>query len=172
MKKNVLALILEATPQMRETVRGSFATPEFEVLSAANESQATDISARHRIDLLLLDLNRPLRAGWGILERLKRLNAGVPVVFLAEDQSPYEEAVGRHAGAVLQKPIRPAELAQTARRLLGMPAPGPALAARTDGEARDALAKSNEFRELQLRRYTAPYDVATPYPYRQWGINE
>lgn len=68
MKTIVLAVLVAATPHTRATINRAFRPDHFEMLLAANLFEAVVVSARHRPDLLLLDLNQPLHKGWGIFE--------------------------------------------------------------------------------------------------------
>jgi DNA-binding response OmpR family regulator len=129
-----------------------------------------DLSTRHHIDLLLLDLSQPLRTGSKIFERLRTLHTHVPVVTLTEHKAAYEQAVADRPCVVLQKPFDVAALTHAVHSLLGMPSPGDALPAKPDEGFREVTTESDDFREKLLRRYTAPYQL--PSPHRQWGINE
>lgn len=171
MKKTVLALWVGVTPLTKATISRAFKPNDFEILWAGNESEAVKASTRHHFDLLLLELNQPLRAGRGIVERLRTLNAGVPVVILTEYKSAYEEAVADQAGAVLQKPFNVAALAHAINGLLGNSSSSNlAPTANQAADQRDLTAQSNHFREMLHQRYTTPFVSGTPY--QRWGINE
>ena len=57
MKKTVLALLLDATPLTRAVISRAFKPADFDVMWAANVPDAMDLSTRHHVDLLLLDLD-------------------------------------------------------------------------------------------------------------------
>lgn len=170
MKKQVLALLMDVAPPTRATISRAFEPADFDVMWAANVSEAMDLSMRHHVDLLLLDLSQPLRTGREIFERLKTLNFGAPVVILTEHESAYEETVANQPGAVLQKPFSVAALAYAVRSLLGMPPADVALSAKQDTGSRDSTTKSDNFREMLSQRYNAPYGLSASH--RDWGINE
>src|SRR5438874_13379558 len=124
MKKTILALLMDVAPLTRATIGRAFNPADFEVLWAANVSETMQLSTRHHVDLLLLDLNQPLPTGRGIFGRLTSLNRGAPVVILTEHKAEHEETVADQAGAVLQKPFSVAALVHTINPLLGKPLSG------------------------------------------------
>ncbi|HXT40800.1 MAG TPA: hypothetical protein VN887_12375, partial [Candidatus Angelobacter sp.] len=63
MKRKVLAVLVNVTPLTRAIISRAFKPTDFEVFWTANLSEAVEVSTRHHVDLLLLDLNQPLRAG-------------------------------------------------------------------------------------------------------------
>jgi len=68
-------LIVEDHPTMREAMRMVLADEGFLVDQAANGSQALDLVASDRPDLVLLDLNIPGISGSDLLEALKASSA-------------------------------------------------------------------------------------------------
>jgi len=170
MKKKVLALLMGVAPATRATISRAFEPADFDVLWAADVSEAVALSTRHHVDLLLLDLSQPLRTGRDIFERLKTMNVGVPVVILTEHKSGYEAAVAHQPGVVFQKPFSVVALAHAVRSLLGMPPADDALSAKQGAGFRNAATKPDDFREMLYERQTAPYAMSPPW--RRWGINE
>ncbi len=169
MKTNILALLPDASLYSKAILSRTFHGDHYEVFWSATVDEALDAMMQHRIDLLVLDLNRPLRTGWGMFERLITLNHDVPVVLLTEHKAAYEEVAAAQVGAVVQKPFSPAELKQTVVRLLRQPVTGAVAAA---GHAGVAHAESNaaDFREAMHERYITPLHL--PPAQRHWGINE
>jgi len=170
MKKNLLALLPDETPHLKAILSRTFNGADYEILWIANVNEALDAMMQDRIDLLVLDLDRSLRTGWGIFERLITLNRGVPVVLLTDQRAAYEEAAAAQVGAVVQKPFSPAELKQTVVRLLNQPAPEVVVAAsHATGVAHTAI-NAADFRDNMHDRYTTPLDLLSAR--RHWGINE
>ena len=124
MKKNVLALLLDETPLTKAILSRAFKKTDYEVLWTANVNEALEALVRQRVDLLLVDLNRPLRKEWEIFERLIARNHGVPMLILTDHKSAYEEAAAEHVGAVLQKPFSSSVLVHTVTTLLDPPSSG------------------------------------------------
>ena len=170
MKFTVLAMLVAATPHTRATINRAFRPDSFEIVWTANPSEAVEASTRARPDLLLLDLNQPLRKGWGTFEDLRRVNPGAPAVVLAEHESIYDLAVANRKGAVLQKPLGVARLVETVNMLMKRPSTGAGPEGKKDARSDDAIIRADRFRAELLERCNAPY--ALPDPYRYWGINE
>jgi DNA-binding response OmpR family regulator len=170
MKKNVLALLLDETPLSKAILSRTFEQTGYEFLWTADVNEALEALVRQRVDLLLVDLNRPLRNEWEMFERLIARNHGVPILLLTEHKSAYEEAAAEHVGAVLQKPFSSTELMQAAASLLGPPSPGVAVSAHRGADLSEATAKAEEFHKMMHERYTTP--LTLPSPHRYWGINE
>jgi DNA-binding response OmpR family regulator len=176
MKKNVLALLLDVTPLTKATLSRAFEPPDFEVAWTSNVNDALKALARHRFDLLLLDLNQPLRTAWGIFERLITLSRA-PVVLLTEHKSHYEDAIANRGGVVLQKPFSADVLRHNVYDLLDLPsaAIAPAAPRKPELSEAEAAASPDDFREMLVQRYQAPYTPpppAIPAAHRYWGLNE
>jgi len=176
MKKNVLVLLLDVPPLTKATLNRAFEPPDFEITWTSNVTDACEALSRQRFDLLLLDLNRPLRTAWGILERLIPLSHHVPIALLTEQKSHYEEVIAKRGGVVLQKPFSAGVLRHTVSDLLDLPSAALAPAAPQNPELSEAeaAASSDDFREMLNQRYKAPYTLppAIPSAHRYWGLNE
>ena len=168
--KTVLTLSMVVTPQARATIGRALRPPDFELVWTANPSEAVEASARHRADLVVLDMSEPLLRGWGILAQMRSANPSVPVVVLTEHKSDYDAIIPQHAGAVLQKPVEAADLADAVNSLLKAGAAGAGPEASRDAASGLVIAESERFRAMLLQRYHAPLTV--PPSYRHWGINE
>lgn len=122
-KGTVLTLLAEANGLVRLKLTGALEQEGYGVLWAATVEEAVKAHERYHIDLLLLDLNRPLKEGCDVFERLSALNRAMPVVILTHDKSEFEQAIAERARAILQKPIRVSSLIHTMNMLLGRRAP-------------------------------------------------
>lgn len=169
-KKTVLVLLTDVRPPARAIISRALNPADFEVLWTANLSGAEEVSTRHRVDLLVLDLNGPRGAGWAIFERLATLNRGTPVIILTDHKAAYAEAVADQAGAVMQKPLSVSALGRAIDTLLGKRSPDAAVATNHEAGLGEVTTKSDDFREMLYQRYTAPYTLSSSH--RHWGINE
>ena len=88
----------------------------------ATPQEAVEACDRWHIDLVLLDLNQPLRLSWEIFERVTLHNAPAPVIILTERKTEFELTVASQVGALLEKPFSAASLVHTVNVLLGQPA--------------------------------------------------
>ena len=60
----------------------------FDVLHAFNGHQAVAIYRRIRVDIVLLDLNMPVKNGWDTFERLNSINPLLPIIITASPINP------------------------------------------------------------------------------------
>lgn len=123
-------LVVDDEPDIRLLVRFTLGLDGHEVVEARDGSEALDVVARHRPDLIVLDVMMPEVSGWDALTQLKADDdervREIPVVMLTALSSPLDRAKGGIEGAVryLAKPIAPDDLRATvADALSGEPEP-------------------------------------------------
>ena len=104
-------------------VRGSLSqvllAEGYEVTPAENGQQAVDMANLLAVDLVLLDLNMPIKNGWDTYEQLTREHPLVPVIIVTARSNQLFTALGAGAGALLEKPIDIPTLLQCIKNLLG-----------------------------------------------------
>jgi two-component system chemotaxis response regulator CheY len=115
-------LAADDSPSMRDMVRISLGSAGFEVTSAADGDEALRLAAQTTFDLVLLDVNMPVRDG---LEVTRALRAEAqyrhtPILMLTTENSPDRKREGKNAGATgwIVKPFDPAQLIATVHRVL------------------------------------------------------
>jgi CheY-like chemotaxis protein len=100
---------------------------EYEILTAADGAAGIEVAARHRPDLILMDLSLPEVDGWEATRRLKASpeTAGIPVIALTAHAMQGDEERARACGCddYLTKPIDEDQLFATLARLLGPDGP-------------------------------------------------
>lgn len=114
-------LIVDDDLAIRESMRRVMKDAHYEVLLAANGQDAIDVFRSHPVDLLIVDLNLPIRDGWYVFEELTRLDPFMPVIIITGMPNQFRSAAAVGAGALLEKPIDPAVLLTTMKDLLGEP---------------------------------------------------
>jgi len=82
----------------------------YSVKVAANGQEATDILRKHRIDLMLLDLNMPVMNGWHTFRQVVSLSPMLPVVIVTARSNLREMVLDCGADALLEKPVDMDEL--------------------------------------------------------------
>jgi two-component system, cell cycle response regulator DivK len=96
---------------------------EYEILTAADGAAGIEVAARHRPDLILMDLSLPGVDGWEATRRLKTSpgTAAIPVIALTAHAMQGDEEKARACGCddYLTKPIDEDQLFATLARLLG-----------------------------------------------------
>jgi DNA-binding response OmpR family regulator len=120
-KRTVLALLVEANGLIRLELNRALAQEHFEVLWTTTTQEAVATYNRRHIDLLLLDLNQPLRVGRVIFEPVGALNPSLPIIMVTEKRTELEQTVAERVGARLQKPFSLPALMQTIHLLLDQP---------------------------------------------------
>lgn len=91
------------------------------VLPAVNGQEALELAAATGIDLVLLDLNLPVRSGWDTFERLTNENPLLPVIIITARSNQLMTSLAAGAGALMEKPLDFPKLLRTIRALLDEP---------------------------------------------------
>ena len=139
-------LVVDDEPDIRQLVRFTLGLDGHEVVEAQDGGDALEVVARHRPDLIVLDVMMPEVSGWDALTRLKADDDSrvrhIPVVMLTALSSPMDRARGGIEGAVryLAKPIAPDDLRATVTEALAGE-PEPAQRRRAQQEALESLAR-------------------------------
>jgi two-component system, chemotaxis family, chemotaxis protein CheY len=115
-------LAADDSASMREMVRMSLGSAGFEVTSAADGDEALRLALQTVFDLVLLDVNMPVRDGFEVIRAL-RAEADyrhTPILMLTTENSPDRKREGKSAGATgwIVKPFDPAQLIATVHRVL------------------------------------------------------
>jgi two-component system chemotaxis response regulator CheY len=126
MSKVVLAVDDVAT--MRQMVASTLRDAGYEVIEAANATEALTYASEHAVDLVLADLYMPGLDGIGLIRELRALPAYrlTPMLLLTTESSPLHKMQAKQAGATgwMVKPFRPKQLLLTLERALGVSASG------------------------------------------------
>ena len=115
-------LIADDEKDVRNLVRFAFERRGFEVVEAADGSEALTIANQESPDLIILDAMMPGISGYEASRRLKKAEATkeIPIVFLSAKGQTYEVIEGLEAGAVayIVKPFAPKELVAQVQEIL------------------------------------------------------
>jgi DNA-binding NtrC family response regulator len=154
-------LLVDDERSIRESLSKILGAENYEVVLAENGQEAIEKRGAQHIDLLLLDLNMPVKNGWATLEWLAEVNPLLPVVIITgrSNQRALAETAG--ADALMEKPLDVPLLLQTVRDLLDEPMERRAQRARSRASGfRYVPRDSDQFRAMLLERFTTPY----PWP--------
>ena len=90
---------------IRESLSKILRAENYEVVLAENGQEAIEKHGAERIDLLILDLNMPVKNGWATLEWLAEINPLLPVVIITGRSN--QRALAETAGAdvLMEKPL-------------------------------------------------------------------
>ncbi|MFE2130846.1 response regulator [Streptomyces amritsarensis] len=124
-------LVVDDDPTVSEVVAGYLERAGFTVERAADGPAALEAAARHRPDLVVLDLMLPGMDGLEVCRRLRARAGGmpaVPVVMLTARGDEDDRILGLEVGAddYVTKPFSPRELVLRVRSVLRRASPPPA----------------------------------------------
>jgi two-component system, chemotaxis family, chemotaxis protein CheY len=115
-------LAADDSVSMREMVKMALGSAGFEVTSAADGEEALRLAAATSFDLVLLDVNMPVRDGFEVIRALRAepQYRHTPILMLTTENSPDRKREGKSAGATgwIVKPFDPAQLIATVHRVL------------------------------------------------------
>ena len=114
-------LITDDEPAIRAMLARILIEYGFDVVLAADGSDAIDQLRRHRFDLLLLDLMMPKLDGFAVLEKLEEAGIESPPVLVASAASPQlvQRLPSGSVAGVIGKPFDVIELVNRVRDLTG-----------------------------------------------------
>jgi len=118
-KKNVL--VVDDDASVRQSIKKVLQGAGYEVAAACDGEEAVVQFVPEQIDLVLLDLNLPLRCGWDVFERLTSRYPFVPVIIITGMPDQYRTALAAGASALMEKPIDVPALLKTMDELLAEP---------------------------------------------------
>ncbi len=119
MKKKIM--VLDDDEQIRRSLLKLLQTEGYEVRLAAEGQEALEQLGRERVDLLLLDLNLPVRSGWEIFERVTSANPLLPIIVITGKEKQVGMAMAAGVGALMEKPLSIPLLLKTITALLAEP---------------------------------------------------
>jgi len=106
-------MIAEDSGIIRAMVKSSLIDP-YQVLEAEDGKQGLEVAQKSAVDLFLLDLNMPVRDGFGLLEDLRKLPqfSKTPIIMLTTEARDDFKERGKAFGATgwVVKPVEPDRL--------------------------------------------------------------
>jgi CheY-like chemotaxis protein len=113
-------LVADDDPDLRDVVTEALAAHGFEVLEAADGRAASDLLARERVDLAVLDITMPHQNGYEVIRQLRAgpLQPDLPVVVLTGTVDERDVPSDLAADVVLTKPANLKRLVTEVRSLL------------------------------------------------------
>jgi len=110
-------LVVDDDVRSRTAVARLLAEEGYDATVAADGEEATDLLATWQPDLVLTDLHMPRLDGAGLLQRVRRLRPGTPVIIVSARGET--DATRRGAAAFFPKPLPVDALLARIRELLG-----------------------------------------------------
>jgi two-component system, cell cycle sensor histidine kinase and response regulator CckA len=114
-------LVADDDAPVRESLKRVLEETDYEVVLAADGQQTIDRFTSERIDLVILDINLPIKSGWDAFEQVTGQNPLVPVIIITGLPNRHPVALAAGAGALMEKPIEVPALLKTMEELLAEP---------------------------------------------------
>jgi len=116
-------LICDDAPAPQEAMAYVVRRAGYEVITAKNGEEAVLAAKEHLPDLILLDIDMPLKDGYQVCEEIKADPAtrGAHVLVLTAFAQEFQKAKARACGAdeIMTKPFSPRKLGERIREILG-----------------------------------------------------
>lgn len=114
-------LVVDDDFAVRESVALALRLENFHVVTASNGQEALERYFDGYVDLVLLDLNMPVKNGWDTFERLTALNPYLAIILITERLNQRELASVAGASALMEKPLDIVTLVSAMNRLVAEP---------------------------------------------------
>ncbi len=128
MSKSIL--VVDDSASMRRLLGVTLRSAGYEVIEARDGDEALDYARKHRVDVVITDVNMPRMDGITLVAHLRTLANYylVPLLLLTSESSPDRKLQGKQAGATgwITKPCTPDQLLTTLGRVLESTCPVPA----------------------------------------------
>jgi two-component system phosphate regulon response regulator PhoB len=115
-------LIIDDEKDLIELVRYNLDKEGYDVISATNGQAGLEITQRHKLDLIVLDLMMPGMEGLEVCRRLRAdsRTARIPVIMLTAKATEADRVVGLELGAddYITKPFAPREMVARVKAIL------------------------------------------------------
>ena len=150
-------LLVDDERSIRESLSKILGAENYEVVLAENGHEAIEKHGAQRIDLLILDLNMPVKNGWDTLDWLVKIDPVLPVVIITGRSN--QRALAETAGAdvLMEKPLDVPLLLQTVRELMDEPMESRAQRGRSRAAGSGYLPSGNQpFNEMLLKCCITP----------------
>jgi DNA-binding response OmpR family regulator len=100
-------LLVEDEPKLNEFIRKGLEQQGYRVDAVSNGSEALDLAAAEKYDLIILDIMLPGVSGFDVLENLNRFGIHVPVIITSALSSSERVVEGLDKGAIdyIKKPF-------------------------------------------------------------------
>lgn len=118
-RANLRILLVDDDPTVRDSLNDVLVSEGYYcVIPAKNGQHALDLAKEFSVDLVLLDLNMPVKNGWDTFEQLTADHPLVPIIIVTARPNQLFTALSAGAGALLEKPMDIPTLLRTMEKLL------------------------------------------------------
>lgn len=114
-------LLVDDDPAIRQILLRLLEEEGYLVLTAANGLEAIELANTAQFDLVLLDLNMPVKDGWEAFEHFSANHPMLPVIVITARPNQLFPALASGVGALLEKPLDFTKLFHTIYQILQEP---------------------------------------------------
>jgi CheY-like chemotaxis protein len=114
-------LLVDDDAAIRQILVRLLTEEDYLVLTAANGVEALVLAESAKFDLVLLDLNMPVKDGWETFEQLTASQPLMPIILITARPNQLFPALASGVGALLEKPLDFTKLFRTIHELLAEP---------------------------------------------------
>jgi len=111
-------LLVDDDSTVRDSLNNVLVAEGYTVIPAENGQQALDLVNKSAVDLVMLDLNMPVKNGWDTFERLTAEHPLIPIIIVTARPNQFFMALNAGVGALLEKPMDIPTLLRTTEKLL------------------------------------------------------
>jgi DNA-binding NtrC family response regulator len=111
-------LLVDDDSTVRNSLNDVLMAEGYFVIPAENGQQAIDFANQSPVDLVLLDLNMPVKNGWDTFEQFARERPLIPIIIATARPNQLFTALNAGVGALLEKPMDIPTLLRTIENLL------------------------------------------------------
>lgn len=111
-------LLVDDDRTVRDALNDVLVGEGYQVILSEDGQQALDIVRQTSIDLVLLDLNMPVKNGWDTFEQLTREYPIIPIIIVTARPNQLFTALSAGVAALLEKPMDIPTLLRTMEKLL------------------------------------------------------
>ena len=98
-------LLADDDPAVRRMICRVLSEENYAVLTAGDGEEALKTCHKAKIDLILLDLNLPVKSGWETFEQFSTAYPLVPVIIITAQPNQVFPALACGVGALMEKPL-------------------------------------------------------------------
>ena len=155
----VRVLLVDDSASVREALARVLIHEGYEVLLAGNGQEALEKFRPGLIDLVLLDLEMPVKSGWDTFEEIVALDGNQAIILMADRLDSVDLTTTGHLTRLAEKPINVTSLLTAIKKALAEPS---------------LHRRSTITNPQNLARFAKPYVPSWPRleAYDHWGIND
>jgi CheY-like chemotaxis protein len=121
-ERKTLVMVVDDEPAMCNILKRLISGEGYRVIIARNGDEALDLFARHKPEVVLLDLMMPGISGQDVCRKIKASSPKTQVIYLSAKVTPIvpqdKEDISFHADAFLPKPATSQKILSTIEKVL------------------------------------------------------